>query len=269
MNYSIGEFSRITCATVKALRLYHEKGLLAPDFIDPESGYRYYAADQIQDAKVIQALKRMGFSLSEIKEVLDECEDDSDLLGALQRKRNDLETRVRSYRRSIEEIELILKMEEGNAMKHEDEFEVEEKLLPDLLVAGIRKHGRYGEVDQEFRLLGRFAGRHSTGTAMCLYYDGEYKEEGADFEVCMAVKKDVVHEEIQSHTLEGGRALTIMHRGPYSRLGDSYAKLFAAVKEAGVEIVVPSREIYHKGPGMIFRGNPEKYLTEIQFLLKQ
>jgi hypothetical protein len=33
------------------------------------------------------------------------------------------------------------------------------------------------------------------------------------------------------------------------------------------EIQVPTREIYHKGPGMIFRGNPKNYLTEIQMLI--
>ena len=30
---------------------------------------------------------------------------------------------------------------------------------------------------------------------------------------------------------------------------------------------MPTREIYHKGPGMIFRGSPKNYLTEIQFLV--
>jgi effector-binding domain-containing protein len=40
------------------------------------------------------------------------------------------------------------------------------------------------------------------------------------------------------------------------------------VKSRGYELEVPCREVYLKGPGMIFRGNPQKYLTEIQMLLK-
>jgi effector-binding domain-containing protein len=37
------------------------------------------------------------------------------------------------------------------------------------------------------------------------------------------------------------------------------------VKEKGYTVVSPTREVYLKGPGMIFKGNPRKYVTEIQF----
>jgi len=40
--FSIGEFSKITGWTVKTLRFYHEQGVLAPSYIDEETGYRYY-----------------------------------------------------------------------------------------------------------------------------------------------------------------------------------------------------------------------------------
>lgn len=267
MNFSIGEFSRITRVTVKALRLYHEKGVLVPDFIDPESGYRYYAKDQVNDACVIQLLKAMGFSLTEIREVFKECDEDGDLLQVLQRKRNELEGKVRSYRKSIEEIELILRLESGGIEAASGAFEVVEKRVPDVLVAGIRKLGRYGEVEQEFRLLGRFAGRVATGKAMCLYYDSEYKEDDADFEVCFEVKREVEAEGVICHELSGGNALSVMHLGPYEKIGGAYEKLFESLKECGAVARSPIREIYHKGPGMILRGNPEKYLTEVQTLV--
>jgi len=32
--YSIGEFSKVTGMSVKALRFYHEQGLLKPSFVD-------------------------------------------------------------------------------------------------------------------------------------------------------------------------------------------------------------------------------------------
>jgi len=40
--FSIGEFSRITGLSIKALRLYHEKGILVPGRVDDATGYRYY-----------------------------------------------------------------------------------------------------------------------------------------------------------------------------------------------------------------------------------
>ena len=54
-----------------------------------------------------------------------------------------------------------------------------------------------------------------------------------------------------------------MHRGPYDQLGRSYAKILKQVEERKVKVALPTRELYVKGPGMIFKGNPKNYLTEI------
>ncbi len=60
----------------------------------------------------------------------------------------------------------------------------------------------------------------------------------------------------------------MLHRGPYDGIGRSYEKIFAHINENGQKALVPSREIYLKGPGMIFKGNPKRYLTEIQVMLE-
>jgi hypothetical protein len=41
------------------------------------------------------------------------------------------------------------------------------------------------------------------------------------------------------------------------------------VRDKGYAVQVPTREVYHKGPGMIFRGNPKNYLTEVQLLIDE
>ena len=41
------------------------------------------------------------------------------------------------------------------------------------------------------------------------------------------------------------------------------------VAEKGYAATLPYREIYLKGPGMLFRGNPKNYLTEIQILVEE
>ncbi|MBM4203812.1 MAG: MerR family DNA-binding transcriptional regulator [Gammaproteobacteria bacterium] len=48
--FSICQFSQATRLSIKALRLYADRGLLNPVHIDPESGYRYYASDQLIQA---------------------------------------------------------------------------------------------------------------------------------------------------------------------------------------------------------------------------
>lgn len=252
---------------MKALRLYHEKGVLVPDFVDPESGYRYYSQEQVGEARVVANLKDLGFSLSEIKEVLDSCEEDRDLLDRLQEKRRELERRVSRFQDSIADIELVVSGQFSESGYADSGESVIEKTLPRILVAGHRMCGRYTDAGQGFRILGRRAGRFLTGKPMCLYFDGEYREDDANFEPCFEVKKVVEHEALHCREIAGGRALTLLHRGPYERLAESYAKLFAEVKSREAKVLCPSREIYHKGPGMILRGNPKKYQTEIQFLV--
>src|ERR1700742_400119 len=67
---TIGEFSRMTYLSVKALRHYHDLVVLAPAGIDPHSGYRCYAADQVTAGQVIRRLRDLGMPLDSIRAVL-------------------------------------------------------------------------------------------------------------------------------------------------------------------------------------------------------
>jgi DNA-binding transcriptional MerR regulator len=67
----IGEFSALCQLSVKMLRHYDEIGLLAPGHVDPVTGYRSYAPDQIAVAAAIRELRRMEMPLGEIRSLLD------------------------------------------------------------------------------------------------------------------------------------------------------------------------------------------------------
>jgi DNA-binding transcriptional MerR regulator len=67
---AIGDFSRATHMSVKTLRHYHRIGLLAPAQVDPETGYRRYATDQIPTAQVIRRFRALDMPLDEIHAVL-------------------------------------------------------------------------------------------------------------------------------------------------------------------------------------------------------
>jgi effector-binding domain-containing protein len=140
--------------------------------------------------------------------------------------------------------------------------------LGKVLVAGVRMKGKYSDCGKGFAQLGRRFGRHICGKPMMLIYDHEYKEDDADFEPCMPVRKGESTDAIAVRELPSGRCVTLMHQGPYTELGRSYAKILDYVKQKGYEVVSPCREVYIKGPGMIFKGNPKKYLTEIQMMVK-
>ncbi len=67
---SIGEFARDSRLSAKALRLYDEMGLLPPARVDEDSGYRFYGAGQLKQARLIAVLRQLHFPLAEIKAIL-------------------------------------------------------------------------------------------------------------------------------------------------------------------------------------------------------
>ena len=66
-----GTFARASSLSVKALRVYHEMGLLVPSVVDPDTGYRAYAPAQLNDAAIILLLREVGTPLQDIRAVLD------------------------------------------------------------------------------------------------------------------------------------------------------------------------------------------------------
>src|SRR3984957_6714362 len=64
-----GEFARASRLSRKALRLYDELGLLRPVRVDPDSGYRFYAAAQLEQARLVAWLRRLGMPLARIRSI--------------------------------------------------------------------------------------------------------------------------------------------------------------------------------------------------------
>jgi DNA-binding transcriptional MerR regulator len=267
--YSIGEFSRITSLTVKTLRFYHDKGLLVPAYVDDQTGYRYYDVRQIDRARMITLLRSLEFTLEQIAEMLAQAEDEADLVDFLEQQRTRLAEKMRQYKGVLVSLEQIINTEkEARKTMKNSTFKVEEKTVAPLLMAGVRMQGRYCDCGKGFATIGKNLGRYISGPAFLLHYDAEYHEDDANFEACMPISKAKEVPGVAVRELPGGRCVSLLHQGPYPELGRSYAKIMAYIKEKGYEIIMPTREIYVKGPGMIFKGNPKKYLTEIQMLVK-
>jgi DNA-binding transcriptional MerR regulator len=67
---SIGEFARRSRLSMKALRLYDERGVLVPSRVDQASGYRYYGTAQLEEARLVVMLRELQLPLAAIKELL-------------------------------------------------------------------------------------------------------------------------------------------------------------------------------------------------------
>jgi len=66
----IGMFSRASLLSIKALRAYHEAGILVPARVDPATGYRAYLPSQLTDAAVLRRLRALDLPLSDVGEIL-------------------------------------------------------------------------------------------------------------------------------------------------------------------------------------------------------
>ncbi|GLP97669.1 GyrI-like domain-containing protein [Paraferrimonas sedimenticola] len=140
---------------------------------------------------------------------------------------------------------------------------IEERQLPSIEVVSQRWSGSYQDTGKAMKHLYRSAARYAAGKAFNLYYDSEYKSDNADIESCLPVKQ-ALSGKVESRTLAGGLFVCLVHQGSYQTLSQSYAKVFSYIEAQGYRPELPYREVFFKGPGMIFKGNPNKYLTEIQ-----
>jgi len=264
--FTIGEFSRVTGLTVKTLRFYHEEGLLEPTCVDEGSGYRYYDASKIETARVISFLRSLEFPVAEIRELLRGSE--ADLTAALERQRKVIEERMKNLRQVAQSLDQFLSSEsEIKMLTAQRSLVCEEKTVEPVLIAAVRMQAPYPACGEGFAKIGKQFWNQICGPALLLCYDQEYKEI-ADFETCIPIKKGKPVPGIDVRELPGGRCVSLLHKGPYPELSRSYAAIMSYCKEKNYEIAVPCREIYLKGPGMFFKGNPKNYLTELQMMIE-
>ena len=262
--YSIGEFSKINRITPKTLRHYDRIGLIAPAATDEWTGYRYYSADQLPAIRQILALKDLGFSLEEIRRIVS---GEADVGALLERREAELEREMRRNQSRIERVRAYLAMiHEGDAMTGD----VTIKTLPEVTVASMRttvpSYDTFFEIVPKMGEYMEHAGAECREPAYCftVFHNDEYREEDIDVEICEAVveaREDST--EVAFKTVAGvPAAACLMHRGPYSRIGESYNELFTWIEANGYEAAGHPRESYIDG--IWNRDDPEEWLTEIQ-----
>ncbi len=103
--FRIGEFSHIGRVSTRLLRYYDKLGLLAPGFVDPQTGYRYYTADQLPRLNRVLALKEMGMSLDEIESLIDADVPADQLRGMLTMKASGLAREIEMQQMRMRLIE--------------------------------------------------------------------------------------------------------------------------------------------------------------------
>ncbi|WP_068774998.1 MerR family transcriptional regulator [Paenibacillus sp. FJAT-26967] len=266
---SIGEFSKICGVSTKTLRYYAEIGLLHPDEINPENGYRYYSIGQLTRMLFINRLKSYYFSLEEIKAMLELEDDQSEekLYSALNRKRKELQTHLKAFEYTLKQMSMdILKLEKDiPVMSYLDHIEVQLVTTEPMKILFIRQMMSsddyalgYGEYFS--RLYERIATEKLTllGTPMTIYHSPEYNPAGNDTEFAIPIKETVEG----TREWPGGLCAKSSITGPYSELTSVYAKLREWVENEGYELMKSPYEIYLTAPSP---ADAEDMVTEVYF----
>lgn len=274
MVFKIGDFSRLSLVSVKALRYYDELGLLKPARVDEFTGYRYYSASQLTRLNRILALKDLGLSLEQIALLLDREPTPDQIQGMLRLKQVELRQQVTEGQARLARIEVWL-----HAFEQEDtmlsDYAVVLKPVGPLWVAQIRGVAPSmeqigptldGLFDQVMVYLSR-KGATSDAPPTTVYYDAEMRETDITVGACMPFEghlNDGENDSEQVHVIElpGVEMMaSVIHHGSFSTLAQAYQALFLWIEANGYQISGPIRELnlaYER------RGDQSKFVTEIQ-----
>ncbi|MBD0303417.1 MAG: MerR family transcriptional regulator [Tolypothrix sp. T3-bin4] len=262
----IGDFSKLSLVTVKALRLYDQLGLLKPAHIDHFTGYRYYSANQLPRLNRILALKDLGFSLEQIAKLLEDNLPSDQIRGMLRLKQAELQRLVEEEHARLLRVEVRLKqIEKDDTMP---KYEVVLKKVDPIKVVSIREilpdYPSVGRLYDE--LLGYLNQQGAKEGSYCaaIWHDPGYKESDVDGEAVFSIESSIQgNERIKVYELPGWETIAcLVHNGSYNTINQAYAALVSWIEANGYKIIGPNREVY------IIGGNQQDndtYVTEVQF----
>lgn len=273
--FKIGEFSKLTQVSIRMLRYYDQMGLLKPAQVDIESSYRLYSAKQIPALNRIIFLRDMGFTISEIKSVMQRMEmNSSSVIEELSQKEAEIQQTISQQQDRLARIELAKK--DMLKEKLEINYNVKIKAIPSYQVFSLRKVVKdyycEGDLWQEMT---QYAVAHQLPLSeetqtLTIYHDKDFPEEDVDIEVCALINQDGIAEGDFSYRVI--EAIPIMAYsmvyGPFDNISGGFTAMANWLGEHNqYEMVGETRQIVHRGPWN--ENNPEDYLTEIQIPLRK
>ena len=263
MEIKISAFSRLTQLTEKALRLYDEKGLLVP--IKREiTGYRYYTLNQIDKAIEIRILSRLGFSLNNIKKIINSKKTDE--IEEL------FEIQIKKTNSTIQELnkakKILLKknLNEVFTMKAEKPIIKE---LPEIRAISKRVKGTYEKsISFLVKHLMKAIEKNNakiTGPIALLCYDEGYKEKNADIEIAIPVCGKFEKGDYEIKKFPAQKIVSLIHQGHPSEMDHflkSYKRVYKFAEENKLNLKLPDRLLFLTNENQVKKDDT---LTEIQY----
>jgi DNA-binding transcriptional MerR regulator len=246
---TIGEFSKMTYLSVKALRHYHDLGLLEPREVDPSSGYRHYGAEQIGTAQAIRRFRDLDMPLEQVRAVLhapDDATRDKVILEHLEAMQQQLD-RTQQMVTSLHAL-----LAESDAPRP-----IAIRSLPAIGALTIREQvtmddssewweGVFAELHGALEVLGV----SSDGPDGALWDDAFFTQGEGECTAYVPVPAELAVAagdhggRVVGRTLPALTVASMLHVGTFDDLDRTYGALGTAVTERGIGLDGPIREIY-------------------------
>jgi DNA-binding transcriptional MerR regulator len=265
--FRIGDFSKLSQVSVKALRFYDEVGLLKPTYVDRVTGYRYYSAALLPRLNRILAFKELGFSLGEIGHLLKGDLPPDRVRELLENRRAELERRIERERERLTEVEAWLA--QIDRAGRVPDYEVTIKRVAPRLVASVRDTlSTYADAEELFDEIQSH-----------LKQRGAPLERGAIWHTCAGQRRSIDCEAIvflreparpkgrmQVYELPGASTACVIHQGNDETCERAYVAARSWIESHGYAITGPNRELYWQGS---LARDDESGVTEIQYPIIQ
>jgi DNA-binding transcriptional MerR regulator len=189
----IGEFSKLSNVSVKTLRYYDKRGILKPKMIDKTSGYRFYTSSQLLTIRRIQAWREQGFTLEEIKSLLQENVTPETAVASLEQKKEELQSAIRKAQHQLKEVHLRIQ----HAKLQADQIAAHSPIIKQsssFYVAAIREKTSKGNICLLLDELKQYVHSHGENDNQQLiiqWYTESQEEELTDIEVAIPIHKSI------------------------------------------------------------------------------
>ena len=268
MMLKIGEFARIGRVSIATLRHYDQYGLLKPNALDPDTGYRYYALDQLARLNRILALKELGFPLEQIARLLEEDISLEQLRGMFKLKQTQTQALIDAEQARLANIAARLRQieQEGKMPAHE----VILKHVDVLLVASIRKITSLDEkCGQAYEKISAYLEQQHVQPEqpdiIILHSRHKFSDDAIeiDIETAIPLPGDLPgNEQISIRTLPGALMASTVNTGDDLSLGRAHLALHHWMQDNGYSFAGPPRLVHLQRTKYM---DPAQYVTEVQF----
>jgi len=148
------------------------------------------------------------------------------------------------------------------------QYQIEVREIEPIRVAFMKYRGIATEANKIFPNVFKSVRGKTNGAPFFSYLAMNPDTKQGDMELCVPTEEYPMGNGIEVKEMPRIKAVCLTHVGPYETLSLAYAAIDKYAADNGLLLTPPFREVFIKGHGIIFKGNPEKYITEIQFPIR-